>query len=476
MLFGSNASITWNECEHIKLSSLSVHLISTFRYSLIFEHSLSIQLANVSIYGSTHIGRSAIVSHHSIMNIMDCKFVNIFGQFGAVLSASNSVVRFIGSNSFTKNKATSGGVIHISDSELMFDSNFDTHTSKSEVMSKNGYMHNKCELLCHDNGSTHRYSSFVENQTAQNGGAVLASDSFIAGSAMFYRNFAIKGGAMHSSNTTLRFEEYTCFCNNTSKSGGALYLSTSNLFSHYSLFFVDNSATSDGGSISSDHGCIVLERNVTFSNGRAHRGGAISMLRTILYLNGSGKFWNNSANHGGALHMSRSSKLVFNTHHGVFPLSNTSFQHNVASEGGGSIRSFTSCNIQFSGNFLFHANSAKHGGALNIKDTIMEIDGYIDLNNNIANDGGAVWTMNSTVSFRSKDTFHISANLLHNKATYNGGSITSHRSQLQFLGKVVFYNNTAGKRGGALRIVRTEVLFYGSVSFTNNTADRGGAI
>lgn len=89
-----------------------------------------------------------------------------------------------------------------------------------------------------------------------------------------------------------------------------------------------------------------------------------------------------------------------------------------------------------------------------------------------SSDGGAIYVESSSVSFSGNTVF------ISNYAGYNGGAISSIRSNVSWDGDgVVFRNNSAGQAGGAITTVDSTLSWNGDgAEFSNNYAGQGGAI
>ena len=90
----SSASITWNESWNIEISSIKFSLYDNFTYIMRFEHSLLVQLSNISIYGNWYTGCSSIRSE---LEFKHSTFIGINGFVGAALMIYESNITFRGS-------------------------------------------------------------------------------------------------------------------------------------------------------------------------------------------------------------------------------------------------------------------------------------------------------------------------------------------------------------------------------------------
>ena len=81
------------------------------------------------------------------------------------------------------------------------------------------------------------------------------------------------------------------------------------------------------------------------------------------------------------------------------------------------------------------------------------------------------------ISVDSSNVTFMSNNIFHNNQAYNGGAISSVRSQLTFLnGTTDFFSNTAHSQGGALKLSSCTVTFTGHSLFRGNRAAFGGTV
>ena len=109
----SSASITWNESWNIEISSITFSLHGIFTFIMGFEHSQSVQLSNISIYGNWYCGCSSIFSEESALKFNNSKFIGINGYVGAALMMYASNITFRGTIMFADNAAVSGGSIYL---------------------------------------------------------------------------------------------------------------------------------------------------------------------------------------------------------------------------------------------------------------------------------------------------------------------------------------------------------------------------
>ena len=113
IVVNSATSITWKESWNIEISSIMFTLYGNFTFIMRFEHSLLVQLSNISIYGNWYSGCSSIISEESAIEFNDSTFIGINGFVGAALMMFASNITFRGSIMFVNNTAASGGSIYL---------------------------------------------------------------------------------------------------------------------------------------------------------------------------------------------------------------------------------------------------------------------------------------------------------------------------------------------------------------------------
>ena len=118
--FNSAASFLWENCSDIEITSLVITLVDDFSYSIVFEHTHSVKMFNISILGNGNNGCSFILSNTSTLNITNSQFIEIHGYLGAALMiTTSSNITFTGSNTFKNNVAMNGGAIYLYGSFLI---------------------------------------------------------------------------------------------------------------------------------------------------------------------------------------------------------------------------------------------------------------------------------------------------------------------------------------------------------------------
>ena len=253
---------------------------------------------------------------------------------------------------------------------------------------------------------------------------------------------------------------------------------------------------------------LTLAGNSEFKHNRgtcsdSMAGGAINAVGSSLTFTGNTSFFDNSAgivgqflctNRGGAIYIEDTVISFSGT---------TNFIHNLAvGDGGGAIYTLGNTVLNFSGSSNFINNSVligtehlmQHplGGAI-YTSGLLCFSGTNNFINNSAGDGGAIYTIGSTVLsdgvviiYNTVLSFNGTSNFINNSAYYSGGAIYADQySKLSFNGTVNFTNNvcsvdvngdTVG--GGVYMGIHCtfSILSNTTVYWENNRATLGGAI
>ena len=347
--FNSAASILWENCSDIEITSLVITLVDNFTYSIVFERTHSVEISNISILGNGNNGCSSILSNTSMLNITNSQFIGIHGCLGAALMINaSSNITFTGSNSFKNNTAINGGAIYLYGSTLIM-----------QADGANSFTNNSITVNFNEDTCSTCNSVWQTVPCIGCGGAVYGHFSIIL----------LTGQSM------VLFSE-----NKALQARGEYY--------YYS---------ESGGAIAVVNGSFITDVSTIFYNNNAHyQGGAILFRDVDSKLLGSITFNNNTANFGGALYILRTN-ISFN----VDQTENTSsaiiaFQNNIASNNlGGAIKSYKS-NLTFTMSVLFEGDTAHHdGGAMSLSDTsklVLAPRLNISFTKNLAyNNGGALY-------------------------------------------------------------------------------------
>ena len=320
--FNSAASILWENCSDIEITSLVITLVDNFTYSIIFEHTHSVTISNIAILGNGNNGCSSILSNMSMLNITNCQFIGIHGCLGAALMITSSNITFTGSNTFKNNIAINGGAIYLHNSVLIM-----------QVDGVNSFINNSIK--------------FIEDRCRK------CNSGWQTDSHLGY------GGAVYSNFSTLRLTGPSMVNFSENK---ALSLRAGGEYYYYG----------SGGAIAVVNGTFIIEVSAFFYNNKAEdQGGAILLENVNSKFLGSITFENNIADFGGALHIQFRTNISFN----VDQMENITlssviiaFQRNSANHRGGAIYSHRSI-LTFTKLVLFEENTAFYGGAMSLFDT-----------------------------------------------------------------------------------------------------------
>ena len=340
--FNSSASMKWENCSDIEISSVLIVLLDTFTFSITFKFTHSVQIFNISIHGNGSSGCSSILSQKSVLNITNSQFIGIQGYSGAALMIrASSNITFAGSNIFESNIAKYGGAIYLHNSVLIMYASGATFFKNNSVTGDldgsvcNFFDETVVSYYYYYGGAIYSNNStltlkgqsmiiFAENKAVEQYGgaggamAVVNGNFTIQGFALFYNNHAADGGALLlTEDVNSRFCGAITFDKNTADVGGALYIRNINISFNVDLM-ADNSTI------------------IKFQNNRArYNGGAISSLSSSLTFTKTVLFEANSAYYyygdGGAMSLLASSKLI------LVPSLNVSFIKNHANNAGGAL-------------------------------------------------------------------------------------------------------------------------------------------
>ena len=218
---------------------------------------------------------------------------------------------------------------------------------------------------------------------------------------------------------------------------------------------------------------------------------AVRVLSSSFILMKRNSFTNNSATNGGAIYLESSDGVST----GNFE-SNT-FVRNSASVSGGAIHMIL-VSVTFSGTHFFEQNSAILTGGAIFANSSNLISGTSMFIGNFANEGGAIYSRSSSVTFTEKNlflqnfailiggaivlfnnnscTFERTAKFAENSAEFGGGIASFLSVSLNFNGDIIFTNNTAVNGGGMLIVFTRSVSFSGNTCISENRAEFGGGM
>ena len=369
---------------------------------------------------------------------------------------------------------------------LVFEHSLFIHLSNISVLGKKSGSYS---AIVSRNSSMNIINSTFTYISSTLGAVMITNSTVILNGNSFLRNSALSGGAIYVTNSTLIFNGTNSFMNNYVKgtsgsyygiwtevvrylsSGGAIFLHNSTLIQDISsvLSFVGNTAEyNSGGAIGSLYSYLWFAGNVLFENNAAYTGGAMEVYHTSICFSSEISFSKNYAiQNGGALHIYHS--RVSQSGNKLILL----FHHNTAADKGGSVQ-ITNSTLLLDGDIIFHSNSAKVGGALNVEANnyaLLQFDGNVQfLDNSARIIGGALNILDAIVQFDG------CIYLINNSAALKGGALAITTSNVSFTA-----NDFAAPLHTAAQLM--PLLQSGNVSeqdrgtfFYNNSAGTGGAI
>ena len=284
------------------------------------------------------------------------------------------------------------------------------------------------------------------------GGGIVAtrSEINIISQSLFQNNAASYGGAIFAEKNSIIRICNSRFINNTTTNHGGALLSYSSTITIGTSRFDDNTATYGGvlyshrnsitiGGNEMERDAATCHNNLNYNlRSRSNFTNNNSTIGAVLYieysstinLHGSLLIANNSATSYAVIHLTDS--VLHLTYSG-----NSTFLKNV-----GSLMAFNS-NITLMGYIEFVHNlqpqrslspdNFQEGGAITLFQSIVLFDGMCSLQNNQAENGGALLSTESKLYINGKVT------IAYNTATRNGRGVYLSNSELNCNGKVALY-------------------------------------
>ena len=403
---------------------------------------------------------------NSSVDIMGSSFTNNSAFVGGVMVISGLSSLRISSSTFSKNSATIlGGVISITDTASfslfsnvnIFTSNgikqYSVYKNGGSLISDGGEFAFDYPVPHNIIGSFRITNCTFAHNNANYGGAIQlfvnAESSLIIINSLFIGNSAtFSGGVIYTS--ALRVYIDSCdFISSNALRGGVFYLFTNFNGLSTSVIanstFVSNSASFQGGVLHTRSIHINSFGNTFANNSATHTGGVIWCLNGLSTIQNTNFSANSADRYGGIMLITACSTDI----------ADSTFDHNL-----GSVYTFNS-NLNFIGLNRFE-NSAEQ-----------PIKTETDSNAiNFYQEGGAITSFQSTVTFNSTGVSHLSSNQAR-----NGGAILAIESTVTINGKVTIKNNTAtNSSGGGISLHQSDLEIKGYCSIANNHARKGGGI
>ena len=279
------------------------------------------------------------------------------------------------------------------------------------------------------------------------------------GAVSFYRNTL--------SNGIVVFDGINNFQRNSAKFT-IVGVTSANITFNGETNFLNNNVTLGCGTLSLLPGSsCIIHGNLTFSRNYALNGGGLNGVWSNVMINGNSLFIENSVGaNGGGMRLSMCSLRI--------PGQASFFQNSAGTSGSALYVNDTTVNI--SGNMYISNGFGFKGyllnGSLVFRSSILQLTGILVLENNTANEGGAIYARDNELNFWG--CIQCSNNVAH-----SGGALLSTKSTINIRNNSscnIFQTNVAAKRGGAFYAMDSTINLSGLQKFLNNSAMQGGAI
>ena len=310
--------------------------------------------------------------------------------YGGAILVSHSNMRFSGSViMFRYNSAENGGAMCISSYSNVKSNAYNLFFSSNKALKSGGgfqmsvsnfqsgvgnmyFLYNSAKQGggIYNDGYPHIFSLllsgnsyFIANSVVSwniidggTGGAVDTSGTCnITGSAFFYENIALLGGAIRTDKNFLVSGEIKFFNNTARVCGGAMYIDNG-----MNIYLNNVSAIANSNSalcISQTN--VIFRGRTNISNNIGTEGGEIIAIKKIshIYFAGYTVLYGNKAGLGGAIYLSFGNELTFS--------GDTLFSHNTADTNGGAIYSeYTNITFDRNSASYLYWNRAENGGGI----------------------------------------------------------------------------------------------------------------
>lgn len=210
--------------------------------------------------------------------------------------------------------------------------------------------------------------------------------------------------------------------------------------------FTDNTATAFGGAISSDVTSLVMTNSV-FSGNNAMTGGGVYLGDAVATIRNS-SFQANTAQGGagvaalgGAVAEITDSSFTGNTggalqvYASELTLVGSTLSSNTSEDNSGGLAASAESSVMLYGCTL-EGNSGVYGGAINVFESTMVVEGSVLYCNTASWDGGAVYFSNSTVARITNST------LTGNSAELRGGAAAFSASFVNIFNSILWNNSS----------------------------------
>ena len=434
----------------------------------LFAHDSSLQINQCTFEHNTAVAGGAFTTLNTSLYAESSTFIgNVAHDYGGVASSENDVLTFNNSK-FISNPAYSDGVMDVLNSIVnISDSVFSNNTADTDagvIYSRNSTLHINT-------------SSFLNNRAVHIGGVMYASNSAVNIADSVFSNNTVEttAGVIFSRNSILQINGTKFVSNRALSVSGVMELEVSRITIANSVFtyndakidtavmwcvdgsmnianctFSKNTAGEDYGGVLLSHNCTINAANSTFES----NVGSLQVFHSQVHFTGCTNFKNCTEDDGKTI------------------------------DEGGAITSFKST-IVFTGETSISNNQARLGGGILATDSVIVVDGEMDINANVATEesGGGIYLQRSTLD--------INGNCLitDNHALGWGGGIHAHSSYVSvYQPGILRMTRNSAKYGGGMSLEVNPKLYllknkYSSDLYTNellflkdNEASYGGAI
>ncbi len=345
----------------------------------------------VTFVGNTALFGGAFASLYSHLTFSALVHTGAHNTGSGQESVSCPFMKHLYQNTFRNNSASLGGALYVKRNTIVFNGNtiFEQNSLSPSLFSEHSTILFK------------RPTTFINN--SDGGVLIFESQLNFEEHTIFTGNYAIRGGGIQATNSTLILSGKVGFVSNEAQyyDGGGVYLQNCTLVLNGTGSYFNNTAGENGGVISAIQGSnVVLDgENTMIWNSATESGGAVSVVDSTLTITGVSNFVENWADYSGGALYAESSNLTLGSFNNFVSNVATGAAINLATGGHG------------------------YGGALHVVTTLLTLSGIHRLTNNSAIYGGGL-------AITSYDTEHF-LYLTPNAA-------------------VSFLDNYAQKRGGAL--------------------------
>ena len=394
----------------------------------------------------------------------------------------------ISNTTLSNNSASFGGVIRTSGDSLFNISN--TTLSNNRADWSGGV------IVAFSDSSFNISNTTLSNNSADFGGVIWTSSNsaFNITNSMFTNNRADQhGGVMYTSSDSSFNITNSTLNNNSARSGGVIWTSGNSSFNISNTTLSNNSAGSGGGVIFTFGGSSFSISNSTLNNNSARSGGVMDTSGDSSFNIINSMFTNNRADGlGGVMYtLDDSSFNIINSTlnnnsavfggvilctNGTFNVDSGNFNLNTVTNQGGGVIHMLQCSTHIT-NCTFDQNI----GSLYILNSKLNFSGYLKFENFTEalragngitiQEGGAITSFQSTVTFTRESIVHFS-----NNQARNGGAILAIESTIMIYGETTIAKNVANVSGGGISLKQSRLEIEGNCQIVNNVAVRGGGI